>query len=342
MRILVTGDRGYIGTIMVPYLLHRGHEAVGLDIDFFSGCDLYDAPRPEYRSLEKDLRDVEAADLRGIDCIAHLAALSNDPMGEMDPALTDEINHQASMRLARLARKAGVGRFLYSSSCSIYGKSGGDFVDETAQQDPLTAYARSKVDTERDLRELADNSFSPVLLRNSTCFGLSPRFRFDLVVNNLAGWAFTTQNIKIMSDGTPWRPLIHIEDVSQAFCLAAEADRELVHNQPFNVGENDQNYQVRAVADIVKRVIGDCQVTYTGEHGADQRTYRVNFDRIHERFRGFRCGWDVERGVREITQKFREVGLGQGDFQGPKFTRLKRLKELVASGKVDAGLRRVG
>ncbi len=341
MRILVTGDRGYIGRVLVPYLIARGHEVSGLDTDYFRGCDLYDAPVPQYRLLTKDVRDATAEDLGGIECIIHLAALSNDPMGEIDPALTDEINHRASVRLAGLARKAGVGRFIFSSSCSIYGKSGGDFVDETALQDPLTAYARSKVDTERDIGLLADGRFSPVFLRNSTCFGLSPRFRFDLVVNNLTGWACTTGEIRIMSDGTPWRPLVHVEDVAQAACLAAEADRELVHNLAFNVGENHQNHQVRQVAEIVQKVVGDCKVTFTGEHGADSRTYRVDFGRIHEHLKGFRCRWDVERGVREIHSKFKQMHLSLQDFQGPRFTRLKRLKELLAGREVDAGLRYV-
>ncbi|MEM4160572.1 MAG: SDR family oxidoreductase [Thermoplasmata archaeon] len=338
MKVLVTGDKGYIGRILVKHLISKGYEVVGMDIDYYKGCDLYEDQLPEYKSIEKDIREVTKEDLEGIDCIHHLAALSNDPLGEKDPGVTMEINYEASLKLSTLAKKAGVMRFVYSSSCSMYGKAGANTVNEESPLEPLTAYAQSKVKSEAEISKLADKMFTPVFLRNSTVYGLSPRLRFDLVVNNLVGSAFTTGKIKIMSDGTPWRPLIHIEDLAEVFFLVTECEKDVVHNQAFNVGENTENYQIKDIAEIVKKVMPECEITYTYEHGPDTRSYRVNFDKLHTSLKGFKCRKRVEDGVKELYAKFKEVGLTYEDFMSYKFTRLKNIRRLMEAGKLDKRL----
>ncbi|MGH7837113.1 MAG: NAD-dependent epimerase/dehydratase family protein [Candidatus Binataceae bacterium] len=337
-RVLVTGHAGYIGAVMTPMLRHEGFAVTGLDTFFFAGCDLGELGNP-IPELRLDLRDVRAADLAGFDAIIHLGALSNDPLGDLQPDLTWEINHLASVALARAARAAGVRRFLYSSSCSIYGASGSEPLTEEAPFAPLTPYAGSKVRAEEDLAGLASRDFSPVYLRNATAYGFSPRLRADVVLNNLVCWAFTTGKIRILSDGTPWRPLVHVADIAHAFIAALRAPAEVIHNQAFNVGSNDQNYQVRDIAEIVRAEMPACQIEYGGVSGPDPRNYRVDFSKIDRLLPEFRTHWDARSGARELREAFERHGLTAEDFQGRRFTRLAQLKFLLESRRVDAALR---
>lgn len=338
MRVIVTGHEGYIGAVLVPRLLARGHTVVGLDSGYFAGCTFV-AGSAEVPTLRKDLRDVEPTDFEGVDALIHLGALSNDPLAELNERLTREINGDGSVLVARVAKKAGVRRFLFSSSCSVYGI--GNDAPRTEDDDlaPQTEYARSKIASERAIAELADQRFSPTFLRNATAYGMSPKFRFDLVVNNLVGWAVTTGEIKILSDGTPWRPLAHTEDLSDAFIAILEAETEAVHNQVFNVGQNAENYQVRDIADAVGRLIPGCNVTYNENAGPDTRSYRVNFSKLARRVPAFKPRWSVERGIEQLRDAFRARGLMPEDFQGPRFIRLKHLQELVSNHALDADLR---
>jgi nucleoside-diphosphate-sugar epimerase len=338
MRILVTGHKGYIGAVMAPWLAAAGHEVVGLDSDLFEQCT-FGEPLVDFPSIRKDLRDVEVSDLEGFDALIHLAGLSNDPLGNLNPKLTYEINHEASVRLARLAREAGVGRFLFSSSCSTYGKAGDEILNEEAEFNPVTPYARSKVLVEQDVARLADNNFSPVYLRNATAYGVSPRLRFDLVLNNLVAWAFATGRVYIKSDGTPWRPIVHIEDISRAFLAALEAPRELVHNQAFNVGRSQENYQIRDLAEIVKVTVPGCVIEYAADAGPDTRCYRVDFGRITKVLPGFQPQWDAARGARELYDIYRRVGLRVEDFEGPRYKRIDHIQRLLATGRLDSSLR---
>jgi nucleoside-diphosphate-sugar epimerase len=321
----------------------RGHEVTGLDIGYFEGC----VARPQADAaadsqILRDIRDVSAADLEGIDAVIHLAGLSNDPMGELNPGLTYDINLEATLRLARLARAAGVKRFVFASSCSIYGAAGGaGELDETAPLDPVSAYAVSKARSEEGLAAMADADFSPVFMRNATAYGLGPRPRFDLVVNNLSGWAFTTGAVKVMSDGTPWRPLTHIEDISLAAICAAEAPREAVHNQAFNIGRSDANYQVRDIAEAVRAAFSGSQLEITGEMGGDPRSYRVDFSKALSGLPGFAPQWTLERGVSEVADWLKADGLGADTFDSRLFIRLKQLKHEVDQGVLDTELRRV-
>lgn len=338
MRVLITGHNGYLGAVMVPVLKAAGHEVVGLDTYYFEGCDFEEtADAPQI--IRKDVRDLTVQDLKGFDAIAHLAALSNDPMGDLQADWTYDINHLGSVQLARLAKEAGVERFLFSSSCSMYGASGHDVLSEEAHLAPLTAYAISKVRTEEDLNKLADINFSPVYLRNATAYGLSPKFRVDLVLNNLSCWAYTTKKIKIMSDGTPWRPLVHTEDIALAFAAVLAAPRELIHNEAFNVGVNGENYQVRELAEIVKAVIPDCEVEFAGEGGADPRDYQVDFTKIAQTLPEFKPKWNARLGTEAMYSAFQKVKLTLDDFQGRKYIRLKQLKHLIDDGYLDTSLR---
>jgi nucleoside-diphosphate-sugar epimerase len=337
-KVLVTGHAGYIGAVMVPMLVAEGFEPVGLDTHFFDATGLSElgARIPE---ICKDVRDVTVDELKRFDAVIHLAALSNDPMGDLKPELTLEINYRASVRLARLAREAGVRRFLFSSSCSIYGASGNWPLDENARVAPLTAYAESKVRTEDEVSQLADSDFSPVFLRNATAYGASPRLRADVVLNNLTCWAVATGKIRIISDGTPWRPLVHIEDISRAFIAALYAPREAIHNQAFNVGSNEQNYQVRDIAEVVKQVVTGASVEY-GEHaGPDARNYRVDFGKIARVIPSFRPLWNARSGAQQVYDSLAETGLRVEDFQGRRFTRLAQLRFLIESGRIDSALR---
>ena len=338
MRILVTGHKGYIGTVMVPMLLGAGHEVVGLDSDLFEQCTFCPGIHavPE---LRLDLRDVQPTHLEGFDAIIHLAALSNDPLGNLNPEITYDINHAASVHLAGLAKEAGVSRFLYSSSCSSYGKAGDDLVDETAELHPITPYAISKVRVEEDVARLANAAFSPTFLRNATAYGVSPRLRFDLVLNNLVAWAYTKGRVYMKSDGTPWRPIVHIEDISRAFLAALAAPREVIHNQALNVGQTEENYRIRELAEIVQEIVPGSRIEYAKDGGPDPRCYRVDFGKIQRLLPDFKPQWNARWGAEELYAAYRRAGLVLEDCEGPRFKRIEHLKHLLATGRVDATLR---
>jgi nucleoside-diphosphate-sugar epimerase len=337
-RILVTGHHGYIGSVLVRLLTEAGYDVVGLDSDFFVN-NRFVGPVAKVPSLLRDLRDIEASDLQGFDAVLHLAALSNDPLGDLNPDLTYQINHESSMQLARLAKAAAVGRFLFSSSCSMYGAAGPAVLDEGAPFNPVTPYAESKVLVEKHLTSLADQNFSPVFLRNTTAYGVSPFMRFDIVLNNLVAWAYTTGKVLIQSDGTPWRPLIHVEDICRAFISVLEAPREVIHNQAFNVGITEENYQVRDLAQIVQETVPGCTVEYSPNGGSDPRSYRVNFSKIKNALPGFQPKWNVRRGAQELYAACREASLTLEDFEGPRFKRITHIRKLLAEGRLDSQLR---
>ncbi len=325
MKIFVTGHRGYIGCHLVDVLKQEGHKVVGCDLGLFDGCGWEPVVRPDVE-LTQDVRKLAAADLQGCDAVMHLAALSNDPMGALDSKLTLDVNRDASVRLAKLAKSAGVPRYLFAGSCSVYGKGVKLDLDESDPLQPLTAYAQSKIETELLVSQLADETFSPVFLRNATAYGHSPMLRIDLVVNNLIGSALAFGEIRIQSDGTPWRPLIHCRDIARAFAAFAQAPREVVHNRAVNVGANRENYQVRDVGNQVQRLVPNAKITYTGEVGADPRNYRVRFDLLHELLPGFELQYNLERGMEELHRKMVEHGFARRDFEGDQFVRLRTLK----------------
>ena len=325
MKIFVTGHLGYIGSHLVPLLHQAGHEVTGCDLGIFEGTEWEPITRPQVEHLQ-DIRDLTVDQLKGHDCVMHLAAISNDPMGELNPGLTTSINLDGSIRLAQLAKEAGVPRFLFASSCSIYGKGEHLDLDENAPFNPLTAYAQSKIETEAALRKMADETFSPAYLRNATAYGHSPMLRIDLVVNNLLGCALSRGDIRIMSDGSPWRPLIHCRDIARAFIAFAEAPRATIHNQAVNVGGNSENYQVKDVADRVQKLMPDADIVFTGEVGADPRNYRVNFDLLGKLLPDFKLGDTLTTGMEELYQKYQTHGFNQDDFEGDQFIRLKVLQ----------------
>ena len=339
MNVLVTGHAGYIGAVLVPMLLDAKHEVTGLDTDFFAGCD-FNGGLADVPAIRKDLRDVTVADLKGFDAVIHLAALSNDPIGDLNPDCTYEINHRASVRLAELAKAADVPRFLFSSSCSLYGLgAGADFLKEDAPFNPVTPYGETKVLVERDVSRLAADNFSPTYLRNSTAYGVSPRLRADLVVNNLVGFAYTTGEVLIASDGTPWRPLVHVDDICRAFLAILKAPRHLVHSQAFNVGRTEENYQIHDIASMVEEVVAGSRVKYADGGGPDLRCYRVNSDKIARTLPEFRPQWTVRRGIEQLYAAFKNHALSFEEFTGPRYIRLKQLKSLLASSRLDPTLR---
>ncbi|WP_019970717.1 NAD(P)-dependent oxidoreductase [Mycobacterium sp. 141] len=338
MRVLVTGHQGYLGTVMVPVLKSAGHEVIGLDCGFYADCVL--GPEPaSCTALRVDLRDVTPRQLEGFDAVIHLAALSNDPLGELAPQITYDINHHASTRLARLAKHAGVSRFLYASTCSVYGAAGDGLVGEDAPLRPLTPYAESKVRVEDDLVALAGDDFCPVFLRNATAFGFSPRLRADIVLNNLVGHAVLTGDIRVLSDGTPWRPLVHARDIAQAFLLSLDAPADRVRSVALNIGCESNNVTVAQIADAVAGVVPGSRVVVTGETGSDPRSYRVDFS-ASRRVLGFEAKWSVSAGAAELYERYTEYGLTEEAFLN-QFTRLRRLEALRNAGLVDESLREV-
>lgn len=338
MRVLVTGSAGYIGVVVTPMLADAGFDVVGLDTDFYRTCNFghEDVHLPLVR---KDIRDLVTSDLEGFDAVAHFAALSNDPLGNLNPALTDEINHRATVQLATLARAAGVSRFLFSSSCSMYGAARDERLDEDAPFNPVTPYAISKVMAERGLTRLATDDFSPVYLRNTTAYGLSSRMRFDLVLNNLTAWAVATGRVLIKSDGTPWRPLVHIEDIGRAFIAVLRAPRDVIHDRAFNVGLDGENFQVRDLAAIVKDTVPGCAIDFASGGGPDRRSYRVDFGRIRRELPDFRPRWTARAGVRQLYDALVDSKVTAEDFEGPRYRRIDRIRSLLASGQIDATLR---
>jgi len=338
LRILLTGSRGYIGTVMGPLLVGAGHEVQGIDTDLYRRST-FGRWEETVQTRVKDIRQLGASDLRGFDAVVHLAALSNDPLGDLNPQLTYDINHLASVRLAALAKEAGVRRFVFASSCSNYGAAGEAPVTEESELNPVTAYGESKVRVERDVAKLADDAFSPVFLRCATAYGVSPRLRFDIVLNNLVAWAFTSGKVLLKSDGTPWRPIVHIEDISRAFLAALQAPRERVHGQAFNVGRNDQNYRIRELATIVQETVPGCEVQLAEGAGPDKRNYRADFSKIARVLPEFQPRWDARSGARQLYETYREVGLKLEDFEGPRFRRIDQIKQLIGAGHLSPDLR---
>jgi nucleoside-diphosphate-sugar epimerase len=339
MRLLVTGHKGYICVELVPLLREAGHDVVGLDNGYFDACD-FGAPPDDVPAVDVDLRDVTARHCEGFDAVLHLAALSNDPLGDLNPHVTHDINYRASVRLAQCAKKAGVRRFVFASSCSLYGAGGKEFLDEKAPLHPVTPYGESKVKVEQDVSELADSSFSPVYLRNATAYGVSRRFRADIVVNNLVGHAFTTGKVLLQSDGTPWRPLVHHRDISAAFLAVLGAPPEAIHNEAFNVGRSSENYRISQVAEMVAEVVPNCEVAFAEGASADARDYRVDFGKIQARLPGFRPVWTLRRGIEELYEAYQATGLTKQDFLGPRYYRLRVVRALMDAGTLDADLRR--
>jgi nucleoside-diphosphate-sugar epimerase len=337
MKVLVTGTLGYIGVEMVPVLRKAGHEVVGLDTGFYDGCD-FSAPPDKVETLRVDLREVTPAHLKGFDAVIHLAALSNDPLGDLNRNITYDINLHASVRLARAAKEAGVKRFLFSSSCSLYGAGSDGYLDENAAFNPVTAYGESKVRVEQEVSSMADASYTPVYLRNATAYGVSRRLRADIVVNNLVGHAITTGKVLLQSDGTPWRPLVHIGDIIHAFACCLTAPQEAIHNQAFNVGRTAENFRIRQVAEMVAEVVPSSTVAFAEGASADLRNYRVDFKKIETKLPGFKPTWTLKKGIEELYAAYKAHGLSKDEWSGPRYYRLKTIKGLQERGLLDEQL----
>lgn len=340
MKVLVTGTNGYIGCLLGPYLMQRGIEVVGLDTGFYRDGWLYSDDVAMARTplmINKDLRNATLGDLEGVDAVAHLAELSNDPLGQNNPDITFDINHKGSVRLAELARQAGAKRFVYTSSCSVYGAGTGEFLDETSAPNPQTAYAKCKTLVERDVGAMAGADFCPVFLRNATAYGPSPRMRFDIVINDLSALAWTTKKIAMVSDGSPWRPVVHVLDICEAIYRSLVAPEDAVRGEIFNVGQSSENYRVREIASIIAAEFPGCEVT-TGPSGGDNRSYRVSFDKIHERLPGFQCRYTAEDGARQLHELFQRIGFTDDVYKYRAFTRLKQLQHLQRTGQVNSEL----
>jgi nucleoside-diphosphate-sugar epimerase len=334
VKILVTGTDGYLGSLLTPILIRQGHEIRAIDTGFYSSGCLYNGLEIASSTLRKDIRRITAGDLESIDAVVHMAELSNDPTGGLAPNVTYEINHRGSVRLAELARQAGVERFVYMSSCSVYGLASADYVTEESSVNPQTAYAICKTMVERDLRPMANDHFSPTFLRNATAYGASPRMRFDIVLNNLAGLAWTTKEIKMVTDGTPWRPLVHALDIAQAISCVLKAPREVVHNEIFNVGDTPQNYTIKEIAETVAEVFPDCELIF-GSQGADDRSYCVAFDKIKATLPDFRCEWNALRGAQQLRDVFQRIDMTSEVFNARSFTRVKQLEYLIRTRQID-------
>jgi len=342
MRVLVTGHKGYIGSVMAPMLQAEGYEVEGLDNDLFESCVFGDrsinGAIPDIPYIKKDIREVKISDLQGFDAVVHLCALSNDPLGYFNPEITYKINHDASVNLAKLAKKAGVKRYLFSSSCSIYGDSGVEMVNEQIEPHPITPYAISKLRAEEQITKLADSSFSPTFLRSATAYGVSPMLRFDLVLNNLVAWAYTTGIILLKSDGLSLRPIVHIQDISRAFAAVLGAPRDRVHNQVFNVGITEENYQVREIAEIVKNTVPNTRIKYSKDGGPDKRSYRVDFSKIASTLPHFKPQWGARLGAKQLYDTYKRVTFTLEEFEGPRYKRIKHLQENISNGRLNADL----
>ena len=342
MRVLVTGHQGYIGAVMVPMLIAAGHEVVGYDANLYERCTFAPAGKlANVPSLRKDIRDAVHVDMAGVEAIIHLAALSNDPLGNLNPDLTFAINYRASVRLARIAKDAGVRRFLFASSCSNYGVSESALIDETGELNPVTPYGQSKVLAEQHISKLADEHFCPVYFRPATAYGVSPRLRFDIVLNNLMAWAVSQKLIFLKSDGSPWRPVVHVEDICRAFIAGLAAPVEAVWNQAINVGSSEQNYRIRDIAQVVTEVVPDCQLTFAGDAGPDKRSYRVDFGKLHRLLPGAVPRHDARQGALQLLEVLKSSRLTPGQFEGPRYQRIAHIRHLIRTGVLNSDLRRV-
>ena len=343
MRVMVTGHNGYVGSVLMPMLVDAGHDVVGLDTNLYKGSAFGDYSKHiDFPEINKDLRDLQPEDLKDFDAVLHLAGLSNDPLGDLNPTLTFQINHLASVKLAKYAKQVGVRRYIFSSSCSNYGAGGQDYLDENSEFNPVTPYGKSKVMVEQDVTKLANDDFIPIFLRSATAYGVSPRLRFDLVVNNLVAWAYTTGQVYMKSDGTPWRPLVHVEDMALAFVAALHAPEDLVYNQAFNVGQTKENYRIREVAELVAEAVPGSKVEFADSAGPDKRNYRVNCDKITNTLPEYKPKWSVRKGVAQLYEAYQHEGIQLKDFEGPRYRRILHIEELIKNGRLNEELRWIG